>query len=154
MAKARGGRPASRKVYVAVSLVGRGVFTNRSFEPEQKIAEIRGEVITEVGYGSTYCMDYGEGRLLEPASPFRFLNHSCEPNCELVIWVDEDSDDPPKLCLHALTAIEPQDELTIDYAWSADAAVPCQCGRPSCRGWVVSADELPLLVARETETLS
>jgi len=41
--------------------------------------------------------------------------------------------------------IKQGDELTIDYAWSADAAIPCGCGSKNCRGYVVSEKELSKL---------
>ena len=28
-------------------------------------------------------MDLGENQSLEPDAPYRYVNHSCEPNCEL-----------------------------------------------------------------------
>jgi hypothetical protein len=132
--------------------VGKGVFANRSFKPQQEVGRIRGKLIEDPTYGSTYCMDFGEGRLIEPTAPFRYLNHSCEPNCELIIWVDEDSAETLRLALHAVTAIQSGEELTIDYGWCADAAVPCQCGCPACRGWIVAPDELPLVLERLGET--
>jgi SET domain-containing protein len=51
-----------------------------------------------------------------------------------------------RLWLQALTPIEPGDELTIDYGWPADVAIPCVCDAAGCRGWIVSLAELPLLM--------
>jgi len=39
-----------------------------------------------------YCMDIGNGRVLEPHAPFRYVNHSCEPNCEFD-WFDLTAED-------------------------------------------------------------
>lgn len=121
--------------------LGRGVFALRRFRAEQVIGVIRGQVIDDPGYTSNYCMELGEGRSLEPAAPFRYLNHSCEPNCELFSWETDDPAPLDRLWLHALRPIEPGEELTIDYAWPADAAIPCGCGAGGCRGWIVAADE-------------
>ena len=55
-------------------------------------------------------------------------------------------DDPAphdRLWLQALTPIEPGEELTMDYAWPADAVIRCGCGAPACRGWIASQEELP-----------
>jgi hypothetical protein len=41
----------------------------------------------------------------------------------------------------SLRDIMPGDELTIDYAWPADRAVKCLCGKPQCRGWIVDPAE-------------
>jgi SET domain-containing protein len=91
-------------------------------------------------------MDLGEGRSLEPVAPFRFLNHSCQPNCEIFSWETDEPRRHARLWLQALTAIEPGNELTIDYAWPADAAIPCVCGAAGCRGWIVCPEQLPLLL--------
>ena len=57
---------------------------------------------------------------------WRFLNHSCNPNCYF---------NPEKLELIALTDIEPNTELSINYLCTEyEMATPftCNCGEPSC----------------------
>lgn len=125
--------------------LGRGVFARRRFRAEQVIGVIRGQVIDDPEYTSNYCMDLGEGRSLEPVAPFCYLNHSCEPNCELFSWETDEPAPLDRLWLQALRPIEPGEELTIDYAWPAEAAIPCGCGAAGCRGWIVAAEELDLL---------
>ncbi len=69
----------------------------------------------------------------------RFINHSCDPNCETIIarghiWIE------------AMKAIPPGDELTYDYAYDDDKKYTaedyrfygCQCGAPNCRGTIVN----------------
>ena len=128
--------------------VGKGLFALRSFRKEQVVGVIQGRIIDDAAYGSLYCMDLGGTRSLEPIEPFRYLNHSCEPNCELFNWdYGEFHSQPPRqLFLSALRTIRLGEELTIDYAWSADAAIPCLCGSRNCRGWVVDESQLELLV--------
>ncbi len=71
----------------------------------------------------------------------RFINHSCEPNCESVtrgkrIWI------------YALRDILPGEELTYDYNLTGDAGdlegqagqYPCRCGSASCRGTMFKLD--------------
>jgi hypothetical protein len=136
----------ARKTHKALSVgrshVGRTVVSRLHFRPEELIAKITGRIIRDPDYGSDYCMDLGGGTVIEPDAPFRYLNHSCDPNCELVQWEDEESREVLRLCLHARREVRPGDELTIDYAWSADAAIPCKCGSPECRGWIVSPEEV------------
>ncbi len=68
----------------------------------------------------------------------RFINHSCDPNCEAVIerghiWID------------ALKPIPPGTELVYDYQYEDDAEYTeddlrfyaCKCGAPNCRGTIV-----------------
>jgi len=65
----------------------------------------------------------------------RFINHSCEPNCEVII-------DDGHLLIEALRAIRPGEELAYDYNISRAPEDPpnvervfaCRCGTPSCRG--------------------
>ena len=128
-------------VRVGLSRHGLGVFSLRSFIPGEFIGPIRGEIMEDPQYSSDYCIDLGE-RSLEPAAPFRFLNHSCQPNCALIVdddEADEDQDGTPRglsVWLETLCQIASGEQMTIDYAWPADAAIPCQCGAASCRGGV------------------
>ena len=136
--------PPREKVIVKESELGHAVYALRRIKAGVKIGEITGTVIDDPDYGSDYCMECGEGRSLEASAPYRFLNHSCDPNCELIIWEGEAPSDW-NLCLHSIKAIQPGEELTIDYAWSQDAAIPCLCRTEKCRGWIVAEAELPLL---------
>lgn len=136
-------RSCGPAVRVGRTSLGRGVFALRRFRPQQVIGVIRGEVMDDPHYSSDYCMELSEGRSLEPASPFRYLNHSCQPNCEIFSWESDEPMPLDRLWLQAVTAIEPGDELTIDYAWPAESAIPCACGAPGCRNWIVSPDQLP-----------
>jgi hypothetical protein len=141
----------SALVVVGDTPVGRGVFAVRRFAKDDVIAEVAGQLILDPDYSSHYCVDLGGSVSLEPDPPFRFLNHSCEPNCELFQWSDEEGDDcdidndPPQLWIAALRTIRPGEELTIDYAWPADVAIRCLCKAPKCRGWIVDPEELPLV---------
>ncbi|MBI2477198.1 MAG: SET domain-containing protein-lysine N-methyltransferase [Planctomycetia bacterium] len=132
-------------VRVGRSPTGSGVFANRRYREHDLIGEIVGQVINDPAYGSDYCFELDAGRLIEPVSPFRFINHSCNPNCEF-----DYSDQPVKeslardtrLFLFAARSIKANDQLTIDYNWPVEAAIPCQCGASNCRGWIVASEEL------------
>lgn len=68
-------------------------------------------------------------------NPARFLNHSCEPNCE----AQQDED---RIWLTALRDVLPGEELTFNYGY--DIAewrdYPCGCGAPSCLGFIVAEE--------------
>lgn len=65
----------------------------------------------------------------------RFINHSCNPNCESVI-------ESRCVFIEAIRSIEPGEELTYDYQIQREADDPpdvdeifaCHCGFPECRG--------------------
>ena len=77
-----------REVRVGDTPVGKGVFAQRDYSANSVIGEITGDLITDASGGSCNSFVVDERTELDPHAPFRFLNHSCEPNCE-VIWFDD-----------------------------------------------------------------
>jgi len=75
-------------------------------------------------------------------SAIALLNHSCEPNCGLLIRRDEEV-----MELHTLRPIAAGEELTIDYATFETEIKfmdgPCECGGTSCRGRITGYSGLP-----------
>ena len=183
---------------------GLGVFAFAFIPKGTPIARVAGHVIHDPDYSSDYCIDAGDGKVLEPAPPFCYLNHACEPNCQLMQYVrekdadekeyletgeltedeidleeecaledddciyggkedknqeavifeecEEESDEPlfeedadAEIWVESVRDIMPNEELTIDYAWPADRAVKCLCGKPKCRGWIVDPAERDLI---------
>lgn len=65
----------------------------------------------------------------------RWINHSCDPNCDAVIEDD-------RIWIESVRDIEPDEELAYDYAYVlperhtplAKRRFPCNCGAPRCRG--------------------
>jgi hypothetical protein len=142
-------------VRVGLSRNGIGVFSLQAFHAGQRIGPIEGTLMEDPDYESDYCMELGKDHALEPDAPFRFVNHSCHPNCSLVeieIEYEDGTAGPSELWLEAEAEIEPGDEMTIDYAWPARSAIPCHCGSPDCRGWIVAAKELDDVVALAAAT--
>ena len=137
-------------VEVQETAVGQGLFATQRFGEEAIVGEVKGELIDDADYGSDYCMHLDDDAKLEPEGPFRFLNHSCQPNCELVIWKTRKTGGVrcPRLWVQTLKGVKNGEELTIDYGWPADAAIPCLCQSARCRGWIVDAKELKKLLRR------
>lgn len=130
--------------------VGQGVFATRGFPGGEIVGRIDGKVIADGSYDSQYAIHLGDHRALEPKAPFRFLNHCCSPNCDIVY------DDGPLemiedrvLFLQTRREIRKNEELTIDYAWPIEAAIPCLCGHADCRGWIVAEPDLPALLEQK-----
>lgn len=145
-----------RSVRLQQTAVGTGVFANRFFEVGDTVGWITGEIFHDPRHSSPYCVELGAALSIEPHPPFRFLNHSCDPNCYFVsemtdeqiaaaVAIGEQLD--RLLALDVRRTIYPGEELTIDYQWPAESAIPCQCGSDKCRGWVVDESELELVFA-------
>ncbi len=145
-------------VRVAPTRYGLGVFALREFQPEEMVGEVQGEIFDDPNYESDYCVEFSDGLSLEPGEPFRYLNHSCQPNCELAqveVTYDDGESAYEEMMVYALREIEPGEQLTIDYSWPADVAIPCLCQSPNCRGWIVAEEEAHQLagmhdIARKT----
>ncbi|MEK6246698.1 MAG: SET domain-containing protein-lysine N-methyltransferase [Planctomycetales bacterium] len=132
-------------IWIDDTPVGKGVFAGRPYPVDSIIGEITGQLMDDPDYTSEYCIDIEQGRQLEPDAPFRFLNHCCEPNCELEwsdLLADSQVSSQHRVFVIALQDIQAGEELTIDYHWPAEAAIPCYCESPNCRGWI--ADEFLL----------
>jgi len=74
----------------------------------------------------------------------RFLNHSCNPNCESVI-------ESRRVYIEAIRTIEPGEEMTYDYQIQREDDDPpgieevfaCRCGFPQCRGTMLWPPDPP-----------
>lgn len=124
---------------VAPTLYGRGVFTRRFIAKGETVGLITGDVFHEREYQSAYCMDLGYSLVLEPRNIFRCMNHSCDPNCEIVAYRAKKD---YRIHVEAIRDIAAGEQLAIDYAWPAEFAIPCQCGSKKCRKWIVHREEL------------
>lgn len=127
-------------VYVSQGRIGRGVFASKVLKADSVVGLVEGRLIDDADFESDYGIDMGGDVTLEPHAPFRYLNHSCNPNCELV-------DAPPNsvalLQVVALREIAANEEITIDYGWPSELMTPCDCRSANCRG-VIGATEQPL----------
>jgi hypothetical protein len=78
-----------------------------------------------------YTIQISRDSHIVPEEPIAFLNHSCAPNCGLLINTEEN-----RLEVHALHDIRAGDEITIDYATfeTEISSMPdCLCGQACCR---------------------
>ncbi len=68
--------------------------------------------------------------------PAQYINHSCDPNCELVQW---GVDGLPRMCFFAKKNIKSGIEFTFDYNWdwvSRHFQTVCLCGSDKCEGYI------------------
>jgi SET domain-containing protein len=68
-------------------------------------------------------------------NPARYLNHSCDPNCEAIC-------DQGRIWLVARRDILPGEELTFNYGYDLEAyrEHPCHCGAVTCPGFIVAEE--------------
>ena len=72
----------------------------------------------------------------------RFINHSCDPNCEVEIEDD-------RIFIYSIRDIDPGEELTYDYSLDVEEkptpelcqVFACRCGAPSCRGTMLELED-------------
>jgi len=111
-------------VKIGKTKYGMGVFSYAFIPAGTPIGRARGTVVHGAEYSSDYCIAAGDNLVLEPAPPFCYLNHSCEPNCSLMHYVSEEELDGTEaegnLVYGATTddlygeEIDPDGELTED----------------------------------------
>ncbi len=73
-------------------------------------------------------------------NPARFLNHSCNPNCESDIKRN-------RVWIYALKTIKKGEELTYNYGHDLDDYLdrPCLCGTANCAGYMVAEEHFKTL---------
>ena len=66
----------------------------------------------------------------------RYINHSCDPNCESDIKKD-------RVWIYAVRDIKEGEELTYNYGYDLDDYEhrPCECGAKTCVGFMVAEDD-------------
>ena len=138
-------------IRIGAAKYGKGVFATRPFATAETIGQVHGDIICEANYCSDYCIELFGDCSLEPSAPFRFVNHSCSPNCQFVQYDVEDEGEivGAEVWIETIRPIAVDEQLTIDYAWPASGAILCGCESVNCRGWIVAEEELDLLPVAE-----
>lgn len=130
---------------------GRGVFATANIRKGKRITEYLGEPITHEeadrryddnnGRHHTFLFILDDETVIDArneGNDARYINHSCDPNCESVI---EDG----HIWIEALRSIPKETELTYDYQFEwQDEYEPediryyaCRCGSEKCRGTII-----------------
>jgi uncharacterized protein len=139
---------------------GTGVFAARDIAAEEEILEYAGRRLTHAQADAIYPDDDGHTFLFVLNDQYvidggvggneaRWINHSCEPNCE--VWAIESDDGDPAgdfLVIQSIRPIRAGEELTYDYGILSDEPITdsvaalwtCRCGSPRCRGVMVAED--------------
>jgi hypothetical protein len=83
-----------------------------------------------------YIMELDNGMFVDgkfKGSTSRYINHSCDPNCELQRWVVKGY---PRIGIFAIRDIAEGEPLSYDYQFDTNEAetFKCYCGTDKCRG--------------------
>jgi hypothetical protein len=135
------------------SIQGKGAFAKEQIRKGTRLIEYTGERITheeandrypdeDMDRHHTFLFEVDDDTVVDAAAggnAARFINHSCDPNCETVI---EDG----RIFVDAIRPIKPGQELTYDYAYileerhspAVKKRYPCYCGKKKCRGTILA----------------
>lgn len=133
---------------------GNGVFARQPLKKGERIVRYKGKLRkhdeVDAAYaeipenGHTFLFTLNEKWVIDAnidGNDARWINHSCEPNCEAV-HVEGDKKKKDRIYIEALRDIEAGEELTYNYGIvlaephtaAAKQLWACRCGSPKCSG--------------------
>ena len=134
---------------------GAGVFARADIAAETHVIEYIGERISKDESlrrrqgGNFFIFIVTEEFDIDGAvdwNPARFINHSCEPNCEA-------RQEDERIWIVALRDIRSGEELTFNYGYDLQdyEEHPCHCGAPGCVGFMIAQDHFEDVRQREQQ---
>jgi SET domain-containing protein len=130
---------------------GRGVYAAQFIPEGTRIIEYTGQRVSwedapdDDSDPHTFNFGLENGEVINPevgGNDARWINHSCDPNCEAV---EEDD----RVFIYAMRDIQAGEELLYDYQLEIDEPITeaakikfaCQCGASNCRGTMLGLKE-------------
>jgi len=135
------------------AIQGTGAFATRDIKRGEKLIEYTGERISQeeadrryddanMKRHHTFLFTLDDGTVIDAAvggNEARFLNHSCDPNCEAII-------ERKRIFLYSKKPIKAGTELVYDYQYEYqddyteedEKFYACRCGAPNCRGTILA----------------
>jgi len=132
---------------------GEGAFATRFIPAGVRLIEYAGELLTLPEANNrypdvagerhhTYLFAIDDAIVIDAAvngNAARFINHSCDPNCDAVF-------DDGRIWIETIRDIVTGEELAYDYAYvleerhtpAAKRRFPCHCGAATCRGTILT----------------
>ncbi len=108
----------------------------------KKESDRRGEALVKKNKnsrknGSVYLFELNHRHDIDGNVPYntaRFINHSCDPNCETQVVKG-------RIWIVAMRDIQSGEEITYDYGYDLDEYEDhrCFCGSPDCPGYIVAS---------------
>lgn len=144
---AKKGKTRKRAVQIEVrksDVHGRGVYAMQFIPEGTRIIEYTGQRVSweaapnDEDDPHTFNFGLDNGAVINPeigGNDARWINHSCDPNCE----ANEEDD---RIFIDAMRDIQPGEELFYDYGLEIDEPITeeskkkyaCHCGSSKCRG--------------------
>lgn len=134
-------RETAPSLFVRKSSIDRkGLFVVRTIAKRRKVGELAGELVSQAearrrarGKRRLAIVEFGDGYAIDASvggNEFRYINHSCSPNCYMRIIRGH-------VEFYSLRRIRGGEELTCDYGDTHhDGKLPCKCGSPNCKGFL------------------
>mgnify|MGYP001316663929 CR=1 FL=1 len=150
------------KVYKS-KIHGHGVVAEKNIKKGSKIIEYVGEKINKSEgdkrsdrrikkylnskkTGSVYIFELNKKYDIDGSPLYnkaRYINHSCDPNCEVEIIKE-------RIWICSIKSIKKGEELSYDYGYEFDKNDykdhVCMCGSKNCVGYIISSDDWPKFV--------
>ena len=146
----------SKKIVTRKSAIhGNGMFAVAPIKKGERLIEYKGRRRShedvdaddsgDVESGHTFLFTLNDDWVIDAnfeGNDARWINHSCDPNCEAVLDEDEDDSKQSQVFIEAIRSIKPGEELTYDYGITlAERHTPrlkkiwaCRCGSRKCTG--------------------
>ena len=139
---------------------GMGIYASEDIPKNTKIIEYIGEKILKregdirsekrikkylnsKKTGSVYIFELNSKYDIDGSKRYnkaRYINHSCDPNCEVDIKDGQ-------IWISSIKKIKKGDELSYDYGYAFDKDDykdhVCKCGSKFCIGYIISSDDWP-----------
>jgi uncharacterized protein len=135
------------------AIQGRGAFATRNIRKGTRLIEYLGQRISwrtadkryddeKMGRHHTFLFTVDDRMVIDAAvkgNDARFLNHSCDGNCEAI-------SDRKRIFIEARKSIKAGEELLYDYQYERtddhteedEKFYACRCGSPKCRGSILA----------------
>ena len=135
---------------------GNGMFATAPIAKGEKLIQYKGRLRShdevdraygeEDDNGHTFLFTLNDEWVIDAnleANSARWINHSCNPNCEAVFYEDESGNKrKDKVWIESMRAIKPGEELSYNYGITlAERHTPklkklwaCKCGSRNCTG--------------------
>ena len=121
----------------------RGVYAAQDIPKGKKIVRYRGKLVPRtIGLRSEseYLYELNRKFYVLGQNIARYINHSCDPNCESDIIRGE-------IWIQSIRKIRKGEELTYNYGFDLNESLeyPCFCGAKQCAGFIIDDTLRPKL---------